>query len=264
MKFFLKIDYASHRDRGKIRREKYTRTAVRRKKKGWKKEKQGKRETEGAEGIGVRSNTHRRNEICAQTSSRRNVNPIFPGITSGLGGKGRGWLHGGGAHFSTKDLFSIPRGVARYELLSQTATLCLATLFPPTELFLSFLFVPVSLQRALFMRSSGSCIFAKIGRVERNGGWRASEKKRKRVAAGCGDLFLATYPLRSLAGRPIEPRRTPRRCYKGLLFYTTLLPFGYLWFHQPAKIIHRSRNSYRFDTLNADIFTWDLLPTMFI
>lgn len=86
MKFFLKIDYASHRDRGKIRREKYTRTAVRRKKKGWKKEKQGKRETEGAEGIGVRSNTHRRNEICAQTSSRRNVNPIFPGITSGLGG----------------------------------------------------------------------------------------------------------------------------------------------------------------------------------
>ena len=36
------------------------------------------------ESVGVRGNTHGRNEICAQTSSSRpNVNPIFPGITSG-------------------------------------------------------------------------------------------------------------------------------------------------------------------------------------
>lgn len=37
--------------------------------------------------VGVRGNTHGRNEICAQTSSRRNVNPIFPGITSGPRGE---------------------------------------------------------------------------------------------------------------------------------------------------------------------------------
>lgn len=78
--------------------------------------------------VGVRGNTHGRNEICAQTSSRRNVNPIFPGITSGPRGERWGgreewerWLHEGGrAHFSTKDLFSISRGVVRYQLLSQT------------------------------------------------------------------------------------------------------------------------------------------------
>lgn len=74
------------------------------------------------ESVGVRGNTHGRNEICAQTSSSRpNVNPIFPGITSGPRGEGRdGYREGGRAHFSTKDLFSISRGVVRYQLLSQT------------------------------------------------------------------------------------------------------------------------------------------------
>lgn len=52
------------------------------------------------------------------------MNPISPGITSVHGGAaGWGWLHEGGARFSTKDLFSIPRGVVGYPLLSPSARL---------------------------------------------------------------------------------------------------------------------------------------------
>lgn len=76
---------------------------------GGRRKKRGKKGKGGVKSVGVRSNTHGGNEICAQTSSRRNVNPIFPGITSGPAGVGWGRVRDGytreGAHFSTKDLF---------------------------------------------------------------------------------------------------------------------------------------------------------------
>lgn len=64
--------------------------------------------------------------MCAdeQLSSKRE--PYFPGNyewAPGGGGGGREMVtgrEGGRAHFSTKDLFSISRGVVRYQLLSQT------------------------------------------------------------------------------------------------------------------------------------------------
>lgn len=79
--------------------EKYIYTGAGGRKRRKKRGKKGERE--GVESVGVRGNTHGRNEICAQTSSSRpNVNPIFPGITSGPRGEeevGERWLQGGRA-----------------------------------------------------------------------------------------------------------------------------------------------------------------------
>ena len=168
------------------------------------------------------------------------MNPIFPGnyewapgVGGGEGGLtvGDGYTRGRCAHFSTKDLFSIPRGVVRYQLLSlkQSApsswlptvafspslSLSVArSLSPAPEeeggwlkpVPLSFLFVPVfSVQRALFMRQLRRSVYFRENRPrgeerardedEERG---ASEKKGKRAwrlgsaRLGCGDLFLAT------------------------------------------------------------------------
>lgn len=89
------------RREGNIREEgknkKYIYICTRAEKKEEERKKRGKKGEGDEERRGKRrSNTHGRNEICAQTSSRRNVNPIFPGITSGPRGERWGRARGVG------------------------------------------------------------------------------------------------------------------------------------------------------------------------
>lgn len=158
--------------------------------------------------VGVRGNTHGRNEICAQTSSRRNVNPIFPGITSGPRGERWGRARGVGEmvtrgraralldkrsffHFSWRR--QVSASLSNITLLLLLLAPRLPARLPPSSLSL------FRCERALFMQSS---VYFRENRPrgeEERRTRSGQEEGKKRVAAGCGDLFLASYRSRSLA-----------------------------------------------------------------
>lgn len=86
------------------------------------------------------------------------------------------------------------------------------------------------------------CIFAKIGRVERRNGAdeERARRRKKRVAAGCGDLFLASYrALVRWPGRLIEPRPTPRRCHKRVACFFSFFFFTALLWRKVATLLQQ-------------------------
>lgn len=127
-----------------------------------------------------------------ELSSKRE--PYFPGNYEWA----RGWLHEGGAHFSTKDLFSIPRGVVRYLHLVEPSRVEASRPSSLRPLFLS-----VSLG---FSRFPLCPCFAAARAFREN-----RPRRRKKSCGGDGGWLPVTSfsSHLALAGKPIERRRAP-------------------------------------------------------